>query len=261
MQFSRLRQQIWGADYYRLHPLRTARFLHSKAVFARNRVRDPLTLLRNWAVDPGDARADLASWEPELRPMLASVAAAEGEQGAVSWEDGLVLYGAVRALRPAAVVETGVAAGVSAAFLSAALIDNGEGTLYSIELPPENVQAARQADGALFAWPSRGVAWAIPASISERIGRRHLILLGDVRSELPALLAALGTIDLFFHDDLHTAGHMRWEYDLAWRHLKPGGLLVSDDVNEGWLEFCRAKGLPSTALANLQRLAMARKPQ
>jgi len=46
-----------------------------------------------------------------------------------------ILYVIVRLLKPEKVVETGVAAGVSSAFILEAMDDNGIGTLYSIDLP------------------------------------------------------------------------------------------------------------------------------
>jgi hypothetical protein len=46
-----------------------------------------------------------------------------------------VLYVATRALKPSNIVETGVAAGLSSACILAALEKNGQGRLYSIDLP------------------------------------------------------------------------------------------------------------------------------
>jgi predicted O-methyltransferase YrrM len=47
---------------------------------------------------------------------------------------------------------------------------------------------------------------------------------------LPGLLEGLGTVDLFVHDSLHTARNMRREFGLVWPRLRPGGVLVADDV-------------------------------
>ncbi|MBS7618991.1 hypothetical protein KEJ25_10485, partial [Candidatus Bathyarchaeota archaeon] len=51
----------------------------------------------------------------------------------VSFEEALSLYLIVRVLRPKYVVETGVSAGRSSAFILCGLCDNGEGELYSID--------------------------------------------------------------------------------------------------------------------------------
>ena len=260
MTFARLRQEIWEADYYRLHPIRTARLLHAKVTLYRRRVKNPLQVLSSWGLDVSDALTGMQKWNPEFDKMFDRVAAAGGDHGGISRTDGMVLYAAVRALHPQYVVETGVAAGVSTAFLAAALVDNEVGQLFSIELPPVEVQGIRQADGALFAWPQAGVAWALPQCLRDRLGSRHTVILEDVRRALPDLLNRLPFIDVFLHDDLHQPDHMLWEYQLAWQHLQPGGLLISDDVNSGWLQFCRAQSLPLSARSNAHSLAVARKP-
>jgi len=261
VNFARLRQEIWQSPYYRLHPIRTARLLHAKHTFSQHRLQEPLRLLTNWGLDISGVLNDLRKWTSEFDSMFDRIAAADGDQGGVSRTDGMVLYAAVRALRPEYIIETGVAAGLSTAFLAAALVDNGAGQLISIELPPVEVQEKRQADGALFSWPQTGIAWAMPHALKEQIGARHTLILEDVRSVLPGLLNRLPGLDMFLHDDLHQPDHMLWEYQLAWQYLRPGGLLISDDVNSGWLQFCRAQRLPLSACANVQRLAIARKPE
>jgi hypothetical protein len=50
----------------------------------------------------------------------------------------LILYSIVRAYKPEIVVETGVAHGVTSAFLLCAMHENRKGHLYSIDLPPWN---------------------------------------------------------------------------------------------------------------------------
>jgi hypothetical protein len=54
---------------------------------------------------------------------------------------------------------------------------------------------------------------------------------------MPSLVRRLPPVDIFFHDDLHTPEHMKWEYDLVWPHHAPSGVLISDDANYGWLRF------------------------
>ena len=141
----------------------------------------------------------------------------------------LVQYVAVRALRPDIVVETGVANGVSSAYLLLALHKNGRGTLYSIEVGDSSYLPAGKATG-----------WIVPAWLRPR----WKLLTGDSRVLLPKLLADLGQIDVFIHDSLHTYEHMLWEYREAYPHLRAGGLLLSDDAswNPAFPEFCREVG-------------------
>jgi len=72
---------------------------------------------------------------------------------------------------------------------------------------------------------------------------------------LPPLLDDLGRIDVFFHDSLHTREHMLFEFERAWAHLKPGGVLVSDDValrgHDALPSFAHSVGRPFRTFGNL----------
>ena len=122
------------------------------------------------------------------------------------------IYALVRAMRPSVVVETGVCYGVSSAYILEALKANGRGVLYSIDLgntpdePPND----------FFVRPVLKDAWQL--------------IIGDSKQELPRLLTRLGQVDLFHHDSLHTYEHMTWEYETAFPHLGPRGVLSSHDV-------------------------------
>ena len=47
------------------------------------------------------------------------------------------------------------------------------------------------------------------------------------------------TVDVFIHDSLHTRTHMVFEYAVARALLRPGALILSDDVlwNNGFDDF------------------------
>ena len=140
---------------------------------------------------------------------------------ASSREAKKLLYLAVRALRPELVVETGPFNGAASAFMLQALEDNGTGRLVSFDLPDA-------ADALGVPVPAgREPGWLVP----DRLRPRYEVVLGDVRSILRPRLAAEPSIDLFLHDSLHTARQMLFEYRTAWRRLRSGGLLVSDDVS------------------------------
>ena len=74
--------------------------------------------------------------------------------------------------------------------------------------------------------PGKESGWAIP---DEFRGRWELRL-GDARELLPAALAEVGEIKLFFHDSLHSREHMLFEFETAWPTLAKDGVLVADDV-------------------------------
>jgi predicted O-methyltransferase YrrM len=137
----------------------------------------------------------------------------------------LLQYIAIRAFQPENVVETGVANGVSSAYILLALQKNERGALHSIGLnDPQYLPAGKP------------LGWIVPESLRSRWN----LLIGDSRVLLPSLLAKLGTIDAFIHDSLHTYDHMLWEYRAAFPYLRPGGLLFSDDAewNSAFTEFC-----------------------
>ncbi len=123
------------------------------------------------------------------------------------------LYLVCRVLRPRTVVETGVAYGLSSAFILQALQVNGQGKLYSIDLPP------------LGKNPDAAVGMLVPDELKQRWELHR----GTSRRQLPGLLRDR-TVDVFVHDSLHTYRTMRWEFDAVWPHLRPGGVVLSDDV-------------------------------
>jgi hypothetical protein len=56
------------------------------------------------------------------------------------------------------------------------------------------------------------------------------------------VLRQLGEIDLFVHDSLRSARNVRFEMDLAWAALRPGGAIVVDDIdaNRGFHTFTQS---------------------
>ncbi len=123
-------------------------------------------------------------------------------------------YLACRLTSPEVVVETGVAYGVSSAFIMRAMQENGRGTLYSVDLPPLRRRYER--------------FWGI--AVPEELRGRWRLHRGTSASVLPRLLGDIPTVDLFVHDSLHTHRNMRREFDTVWPHLRSGALLLADDI-------------------------------
>lgn len=145
------------------------------------------------------------------------------------------LYAIVRAVRPERMIETGVLHGLTSAFLLEALRRNGAGRLLSIDLPSTAEDGPANSDGYDATLPpGRGPGWAVPDGLRERWDLR----LGASLHVLPELLAE--PIDVFLHDSEHTHATMLGEYELAWPALRPGGLLISDNIpdSRAWAEFC-----------------------
>lgn len=150
------------------------------------------------------------------------------EPGAALWAKKVLLqYAIVRLLRPEIVVETGVANGVSSTYILYGLEKNRKGTLHSVGIPDPSFVPAGQEMG-----------WIVP----EWLRGQWKLHIGDSKSLLSPLLQALGEIDVFIHDSLHTYEHMLFEFKEAHPHLRKGGVLIADDVrwNSAFEEFASA---------------------
>jgi len=132
-----------------------------------------------------------------------------------------LLYVLVRKLCPKVVVETGVAAGVSSAYILQALHDNDYGKLYSIDYPNTGLEEAEFI-------PDGESGFVVPDYLRERWS----LNIGKSCNLLPALLTKLSDIDMFFHDSDHSYDNMWNEFRLAFGFLKHGGLLVSHDIDQ-----------------------------
>lgn len=164
--------------------------------------------------------------------------------------DVMMLYTLTRMENPQTIVETGVASGRSSSAILRALSANGTGHLYSIDLPQHYTdegpalyttdEGNKELTG--FVPEGKQPGWLVP----EELRSRWTLILGDSKKELPALLARLKKIDIFYHDAEHTHEAMEREFKSAWPVLRERGLLISDDVdwNTAWKEY-RAKRDPS----------------
>lgn len=128
--------------------------------------------------------------------------------------------------RPTVVVETGVARGVTSRIVLEALARNEHGHLWSIDLPhPFEKHLHAQ------------TAAAVPASSRTR----WTYIEGSSRRRLPALLRAVGLVDLFIHDSLHTARNTRFEMARTLDVLAAGGIMIIDDISthQAFADFAR----------------------
>ncbi len=154
--------------------------------------------------------------ERETRRLLAQIRAED--PFSPRWAADSLLarccYLACRLLEPEVVVETGVAYGVSSAFILRALEENGRGTLHSVDLPPLRRDYQR--------------FWGI--AVPGALRGRWTLHRGSSARALPGLLRELGAADLFLHDSLHTRRNMRREFEEVWPYLRTGGVILADDV-------------------------------
>jgi hypothetical protein len=167
--------------------------------------------------------AAVASFGPAWDAVIADLRRAGMRVGMTSyagWNDSdrtfaAAIWCAVAHLRPARVVETGVAHGLTTRLILEGLRRNGAGHLWTIDLPA--------VDSALHGETG--------AAVPDGLRARWTYLPGSSRERLPRLLAELGQIEVFVHDSLHTGRNTRFELSCAWPHLRSGGAAVVDDID------------------------------
>jgi len=201
--------------------------------------------LRTFAVSLVGAAAEVEEYTGEIESnrefhkQMEGNRSNYGSRSYYSWGPGIgnrlgtVLYALCRELKPEAVVETGVAGGVSSSYILCALAENKRGQLCSIDLP----------------WGEGQSGWIIP----DHLKSRWQLFPGRSSEQLSPLLEMLGTIDIFLHDSDHSYQNMFWEYQTAWMFLKSGGLLLSHniDMNSAFPDFCRSVGVGGFRLGDM----------
>jgi predicted O-methyltransferase YrrM len=148
---------------------------------------------------------------PFMREFKAK-AEARGVKSVMGRMDSSLLYSLVRWAKPKTVVETGTYMGGSASLILKAMEDEGiaDGTLVSIDPRDDEL-----------------VGCLIPDEFRPRF-RRVIGKFEEVkdRPEVPA------QIDVFLHDSVHRYDHQMAEFEFFWPRIRPGGVLISHDVNK-----------------------------
>lgn len=139
-------------------------------------------------------------------------------------------YTLCRILKPEVVLETGVAYGMTTAFILKALFQNGCGVLHSIDLPPLGDNA--DASVGILAPDELKDRWVLHRGASKRI--------------LPKVLAEVKTVNVFVHDSLHTYWNIKRELELVLPYLSRPSVVLSDDI-EGNIAFHEWAGRASPA--------------
>jgi methyltransferase family protein len=143
------------------------------------------------------------------------------------WNDGDraqagAIWCLVAHLRPANVIETGVAHGLTSRVILEGLKRNGNGHLWSVDLPA--VDPALHHEIGMAVLPDLRPRWTYVE--------------GTSRQRLPGLVRDLRQVDLFIHDSLHTTRNTCFELDTVWPSLSPGGVVTADDIHRN-LGFSR----------------------
>ncbi len=149
-----------------------------------------------------------------------------GDCGPVWYDCCEYIYALVREYKPEIVVETGINSGFSSYFILRALHDNNMGKLYSIDPDEFCLGIGRLAGDRNSSETGKKIGWFVPDELKDR----WEIVRGLSSDVLVPLLDRLGSIDMFLHDSEHSYEVMSFEYNTAWKYLKSGGILLSDDV-------------------------------
>ena len=138
-------------------------------------------------------------------------------------ELGRLCYVLCRFQKPGKVIETGVANGATSAFILQALEKNGNGELYSIDLPPLAVYGGSE----------------VGSLVPDNLRPRWHLKFGSSKRIMPRLLREIGDIDMFVHDSLHSYHNVRRELKVASSRLTSNGIVVVDNIagNSAFLEW------------------------
>jgi predicted O-methyltransferase YrrM len=199
---------------------------------ARDAVRDiDGTDDRQWE----ELEAEFAQLRHRIRERMDRVPLVYPRFFPVEEQTSLLLYALTRIRRPACIVETGVADGLSTYVFLAALAKNGIGELHSLD-----------------------VADNVGSLVDDREGwHLHVCDVEQVERTLARLVRSVPPVDIFFHDSDHRLLPQLCEYETFARAAPPGALLVSDDVDfsYGFDTFCRLRGLRPVYLFDSRKVA------
>jgi predicted O-methyltransferase YrrM len=142
-------------------------------------------------------------------------------------ELALLCYAIIRITKPLAVVETGVARGVTSFYILKALEENKQGHLYSFDLPVVERNAEKE----------------VGLLVSNSLKTRWTLSLGSSLKEMKKIRKKVPNIDIFIHDSDHTYAGERKEYNYALNWFNNSGILISDDVcTNALLDFFEVNG-------------------
>lgn len=139
-----------------------------------------------------------------------------------------VLYHVARHLKAERAVETGVANGWSTLALLLAMHRVPGARLVSVDMP----------------YAKLGNARFVGCVVAPHLREPWSLVRQPDRDALPVVLAELGRIDLAHYDSDKTYEGRSFAYPLLWARLRPGGVLLSDDIeyDGGFREFAEQVG-------------------
>lgn len=234
-----------GLNYILKYPNRAANALFTEPVGVWDTLHDRMVQRREYARRPAYRATPDPEWETNLYRLLGTMPSNTTGEFRTLWtevvngirECGIdvgpasyagfndgdtalvrAMWRIVRQMKPARVVETGVAHGFTSRVILEGLARNGFGHLWSIDRPPLDPE-------------TRG---RIGIAVAGKHPEHWTLIRKSSRRALPKLLEQLGSIDLFLHDSLHSERNVSFELAHVWKALRPGGIAVIDDIDSNW---------------------------
>lgn len=152
-----------------------------------------------------------------------------------------LIYSILRLNQPLKIVETGVANGHSTFFILNALVKNGKGKLYSMDINSD-----------------------VGSLITEDLKKNwELFILSKTnKKELEGILKKIYPIDIYIHDSNHFYYWQELEYKLAFKYVRNKGFIMSDDTDSSYafLDFIKSNELNPFFLYDFRKVfGIARK--
>ncbi|MDQ3340890.1 MAG: class I SAM-dependent methyltransferase [Myxococcota bacterium] len=231
----RIKVAKWFLERRELYPefLRYTRSrIRSLGIDRDQEARDATARCASLQVDPQTALTQILGHRPPpvdelLREELARARATLQElpvkmHGAGNLD---LIYHLAEYVEATRAIETGVSAGWSSLAFLLSLAKRG-GKLASTDMPyPGSTKEAARYVGAV-----------VPDEL-----RAHWKLIPEPDgTALPKALAGLPEIDICHYDSDKSYDGRMWAYRLLWRALRPGGVMISDDIDDnfGFFHFC-----------------------
>lgn len=159
-----------------------------------------------------------------------------------------MLANIIRENRIGLMVETGVESGYSTEHFLVAMDENRHGQLISCDPAPSKFYNLYPIEHSRFT-----------------------LMREKSFDALPKIYSKHGMIDLFLHDSDHSWECQTWEYEWAWKHVRSGGIIASDDIGWGvstvngtishdaWRRFCERHGV-AASVVKINNAEYFRKP-
>ncbi|MEX2375496.1 MAG: class I SAM-dependent methyltransferase [Dehalococcoidia bacterium] len=173
-------------------------------------------------------------YRPQVEEARSRCAASPVSMGGAA--DLSLIFSLAEAVAAVKVVETGVAYGWSSLALLSSLSRRPGSLLISVDRPYPGLKND----------PYVGIA------VPDEYRANWRLLRESDRRGIPQALELAGAPDICHYDSDKSYEGRMWGYRRLWNALRPGGLLVSDDIsdNTAFLDFADRTGAPSSIVAS-----------